>query len=118
MEETTTLNGTIGTSKPGNGATKAPRKQRYLSGLPSASSAKDMQQALYTVLVDRTPTEFVSLDNYEMFSMSDDGAFPMIKVSKSKATRLGDRKVFQTGGGRVFRVALQSHEIKTRDSVS
>jgi hypothetical protein len=53
-----------------------------------------------------------------MFSMSDDGAFPMIKVSKSKATRLGDRKVFQTGGGRVFRVALQSHEVKTRDSVS
>jgi hypothetical protein len=55
-------NGTIGASRSGNGATKAPRKQRYLSGLPSASSAKDMQQALYTVLVDRTPTEFVSLD--------------------------------------------------------
>jgi hypothetical protein len=115
MEETTTLNGTISTSKPGNSATKAPRKQRYLPGLPSASSAKDMQQALYTCLIDRTPTEFNSLDNYEMFSMSDDGSFPMIKVSKSKATRLGDRKVFQTGGGRVFRVALQSHEIKSKE---
>ncbi len=110
---TESTNGTSTRTRNGDSVTKAPRKQRYLPGLPSASSAKDMQSALYTVLIDKTPTEFASLDNYEMFSMSDDGSFPMIKVSKSKATRLGDRKVYQTGGGRVFRVTLQSHEIKS-----
>lgn len=98
-----------------NSVPKATRKQRYLPSLPSASSAKDMQQATYTVLVDKTPTEFASLDNYEVFSMSDDGSFPMIRVSRNKAARLGDRKVFQTGGGRVFRVTLQSHEIKNQN---
>ncbi len=103
-------NGVSTTSNP----IKATRKKRYLPSLPSASSAKDMQQVLYTVLVDRTPTEFASLDNYEIFSMSDDGSFPMIRISRIKAARLGDRKVFETGGGRVFRVTLQSHEIKSQ----
>jgi hypothetical protein len=109
-------NGTTTRTRNGESTSKAPRKQRYLPGLPSASSAKDMQQVVYTALVDRTPTEFASLDNHELFSMSDDGSFLMKKESKSKAIRLSDRKVFMTGGGRVYRVTFQSHEIKPTKS--
>lgn len=108
-------NGTKNGSSIISNPTKPTRKKRYLPSLPAASSAKDMQQVLYTVLVDRTPTEFASLDNYDIFSMSDDGSFPMIRISRIKAARLGDRKIFETGGGRVFRVTLQSHEIKNQN---
>ena len=100
--------------------TKAPRKQRYLPGLPSVSSVNDMTEATYKVMCDRTPTEFAALDNYEFFSMSPDAASLMMKVSRSKAIRVSDRKVFQTNGGRVYRASsinyvLPKAETRTAD---
>ncbi|NJR19981.1 MAG: hypothetical protein HC785_32885 [Calothrix sp. CSU_2_0] len=50
-----------------NTGTKKTRKQRYLPGLPIASSAKDSSKGLIDVLVSRTPTEFSALENYELF---------------------------------------------------
>ena len=86
-----------------------PRKTRYLPGLPSVSSTQDQQAITYSMTVDKTATEFNALDNYEIFAMTADGSYLMIKVSKSKAVRLNDRKTFMTNGGRVHRVTLQSH---------
>jgi hypothetical protein len=91
-----------------NHRVKAQKKQRFLQSLPTASAASEMGSTGYQALVDKTPVEFGALDNYEMFSMSPDGSFPMLRVSKSKAIRLADRKVFQTGGGRVYRISISN----------
>ncbi len=87
------------------------RKTRYLPGLPSVSSTQDQQAITYNMTVDKTATEFNALDNYEIFAMASDGSHLMVKVSKSKAVRLNDRKTFSTNGGRVYRVTLQSHHL-------
>ncbi|NJR19337.1 MAG: hypothetical protein HC785_29110 [Calothrix sp. CSU_2_0] len=92
-----------------NTGTKKPRKQRYLPGLPIASSAKDTNKGILDVLVNRSPVEFSALENYELFSTVDDGSDPMIKISVSKASRLSDAKPFITGGGRCYRVRLTNY---------
>lgn len=94
---------------------KRERARRYLPSLPSAASAADMNQVEYLGLADRTAVEWDSLKNYEMFSLSPDGSFPMMKASRSKAVRLADREVMMVGGGRCFRVSLSNHP-KTKTS--
>ncbi|MGI2909028.1 hypothetical protein [Tolypothrix sp. VBCCA 56010] len=60
----------------------------------------EMTAVIYNGLSDKTPVEWNFLKNYEVFSLSPDGSFPMIKVSRSKAVRLSDREVLMVGGGR------------------
>lgn len=114
MEQSTVLNGSTLATNNGTNATKKPKKQRYLPGLPIASSAKDTNKGTIDVLVSRTPSEFASLENYEIFSTVDDGSDPMIRISCSKAARLSDAKPFPTGGGRVYRVRLVNYQIQDK----
>ena len=88
---------------------KKDRVKRVLPTLPSAASVADMNQVDYSGLADRTAVAWDSLKNYEMFSLSADGSFPMMKVSRSKAVRLADRQVIMVGGGVCFRVSLSNH---------
>ena len=90
-------------------ATKKPKKQRFLPPLPNFNSASDMHSATYSALVDKTPCEFLSLENYAIFSMSADGSFPMMKINCAKAVKISDGKPYPTGGGRVYRVSLSAH---------
>jgi hypothetical protein len=104
-----TSNGTKTQANPGNKPTKDTKPRRHLPSLPSATSAAEMNSLAYTGLVDKTPIEWSFLKNYEMFSLSADGSFPMIKVSRSKASRLSDRSTMMVGGGRCYRVLLSNH---------
>jgi hypothetical protein len=118
MTETTTHTNGITPTNTKETKIKSPRKPRYLPGLPSVSNVNDMIEATYKVLCDKTPTEFSSLDNYEFFCMSPDAASLMVKVSRSKAIRISDRKIFQTNGGRVYRASsinyvLPKTEVRT-----
>lgn len=89
----------------GNTKPKTDKPKRHLPSLPSAMSASDMGTVNFTGLVDKTPVEWSSLENYEAFSLASDGSFPMLKVSRSKAVRLVDRKVLMVGSGRCFRIS-------------
>ncbi|MEH2467500.1 hypothetical protein [Nostoc sp.] len=116
----TTSNGNkaaVKTEEKAEDSPKRERARRYLPSLPSAASAADMNQVEYLGLADRTAVEWDSLKNYEIFSLSPDGSFPMMKVSRSKAVRLADREVMMVGGGRCFRVSLSNHP-KTKTSPS
>jgi hypothetical protein len=93
----------------GNKATKDTRQRRHLPSLPGATSATEMTAVTYNGLSDKTPVEWVSLKNYEIFSLSPDGSFPLMKVSRSKAVRLSDREVLMVGGGRCYRVSFSNH---------
>ena len=93
----------------GNKATKDTRQRRHLPSLPGATSATDMATVTYNGLSDKTPVEWSSLKNYEIFSLSADGSFPLMKVSRCKAVRLSDREVLMVGGGRCYRVSFSNH---------
>lgn len=106
----TAVNGSKTASNTDKKTTKDKDKpKRHLPALPSAVSAADMNNVEYSGLADRTAVEWSSLQNYEMFSLSPDGSFPMLKVSRSKAVRLADRQVMMVGSGRCFRVSLSNH---------
>lgn len=105
----TTSNGTQSHAMPGNKTTKDTKVRRHLPSLPSATSATEMTAVIYNGLSDKTPVEWSFLKNYEVFSLSPDGSFPMMKVSRSKAVRLSDREVLMVGGGRCYRVSLSNH---------
>jgi hypothetical protein len=108
------INGTKTTPNADKKTTKDKEKpKRHLPSLPSAVSAADMNNVEYSGLADRTAVEWTSLRNYEMFSLSPDGSFPMMKVSRSKAVRLADREVMMVGSGRCFRVSLSNHPKST-----
>ncbi|MEH2071623.1 MAG: hypothetical protein V7K47_26295 [Nostoc sp.] len=85
------------------------KTRRHLPSLPSAISAADMYSVEYSALADKTAVEWSSLANYELFSLSPDGSFPMMKVSRSKAVRIADKQVMMVGSGRCFRVSLSNH---------
>jgi hypothetical protein len=106
MDTSTTHNGTISPPSTDNKPGIKPKRQRYLPGLPSASTASEMNKAVYSVLIDRTPTEFVSLENGETFSTTPDGSAVFMKTSRSKANRITDGKSFPTGGARVYRASF------------
>lgn len=84
-------------------------KKKHLPSLPSATSAAEMTAVTFAGLVDKTPIEWVSLANYEVFSLSPDGSFPLLKANCSKAVRLSDRKVLPVGSGRCYRISLSNH---------
>ena len=104
-----TNNGTRTHSQPGNKATKDSKHRRHLPSLPGASSATDMATVTYNGLSDKTPVEWSQLKNYEIFSLSPDGSFPLMKVSRCKAVRLSDREVLMVGSGRCYRVLLSNN---------
>lgn len=101
-------NGTKSHSKQGDNTAKTPRKQRYLPSLPTASSADERSKVTYQALCDNVPVEWHQLKNNETFSLSSDGSFPLIKVTRNKAVRIADREVFMVGGGRCYRVAISN----------
>jgi hypothetical protein len=108
-----TSNGTKAQAQPGNKPTKNSKQRRDLPSLPSATSATEMNSVTYNGLADKTPVEWSFLKNYEIFSLSSDGSFPMMKVSCSKAVRLSNREVLMVGGGRCHRVSLSNHYTPT-----
>lgn len=116
MDTTTTLNGSKQDSNNGNKQGNKSKKQRYLPGLPIASSAKDTNKGILYVQVCKSPIEFSALENYELFSTVDDGSDPMIKISVSKAARLSDAKPFQTGGGRCYRVKFANYQTQSQQN--
>lgn len=99
-------NGSKATSNTTKKQTKDEKPKRYLPSLPTVSGASDMSSVSYSALADKTAVEWSALKNYEVFSLSADGSFPMMKVSRSKAVRIGDREVILVGGGRCYRVAV------------
>lgn len=109
-----TSNGTKAAPKTEDKPKRDRATRRPLPSLPSAASAADMNQVEYSALADRTAVEWDSLKNYEMFSLSPDGSFPMMKASRSKAVRLADREVMMVGGGRCFRVSLSNHPTQNK----
>ena len=110
METTdTSTNGTKTASKNEKGNTKEGKKRRHYGVLQPSSSSEDMAKASYSGLIDNTPTDWKSLKNYELFSLTPDGLFPWLKVSRSKAVRLFDGYVEMTDGGRCYKIMLSSH---------
>lgn len=105
----TSTNGTKSTSNKAKGDGKATKQTRYYPVLQAASSSEDMAKATYSGLVDKTPVEWKSMDNYSLFSLTPDGLFPMLKVSRNKAVRLFDRNVEMVSGGRCYKILLSSH---------
>lgn len=84
-----------------------PRKRRQrkaLPSLPSTTSASEMVDVEYSCKVDTTPITWESLPLYAMFSLSSDGSFPQIKVSKSRRFEIRTGNSHPCGSGRCYRV--------------
>ncbi|BAZ38670.1 hypothetical protein NIES4101_46100 [Calothrix sp. NIES-4101] len=109
MEQSTTINGSKATQNKEDKQGKQQKSRKYLPSLPTASAMDGMAIANYKGNVDKTPVEFASLNNYEIFSMSPDGSAPMMRITRSKAVRLFDCRVFPTSGGRVYRISQFIH---------
>ena len=102
-------NGTKATSNKGKSSTKDSKQRRSYGVLQPSSASEDMAKAEYSGLVDKTPTDWRSLENYALFSLTSDGLFPMLKVARNKAVRLFDRNVQMVEAGRCYRIMLSSH---------
>ncbi len=113
--ETTTNNGSTTASNTVNNKGKQAKRQRNLPPLTSFGSAADMRKVQYTALVSDVPIDFSNLKNNEVFSLNPDGSFPMLRVSRSKATSLHDGQGYPCGSGRCYRVSLSSHPTETKN---
>jgi hypothetical protein len=109
MTETTTYTNGTSTSNTAKDKGKQVKSKRNLPPLTTFGSAADMKKVQYTALVSDVPTDFSNLENNELFSLNQDGSFPMMRVSRSKATSLHDGKGYPCGSGRCYRISLSAH---------
>lgn len=97
------------TSNKASNSRKDVKQRRHYGVLQPVSASEDMTKATYSGLVDKTPREWRSMKNYEIFSLTPDGLFPWMKVSRNKAVRLFDGHVEMVSEGRCYRIMLNSH---------
>lgn len=102
MEQTQSANnGTWTEIKPGN---KTKRPKRIAPPLPSMAGASEMVDATYNCKVDNSPSSWESIPLWSAFSLSSDGSFPKVKVTKSKYSDLRTGKSEAAGSGRCYRI--------------
>lgn len=80
------------------------RQRKALPSLPSVASGTDMTDVEYRCKVDTTPITWEQLPLYSMFSLSPDGSFPQVKISKSRRFEIRTAKSHPCGSGRCYRV--------------
>lgn len=81
------------------------RKQRKaLPSLPSVAGATEMSDVTYSCKVDSTAISWEQLPLYALFSLSPDGSYPQVKISKSRRFEIRSGNSFPCGSGRCFRV--------------
>jgi hypothetical protein len=83
---------------------KTKRSKRQPPPLPSASGASDMSDTSYLCKVDSTATSWDALPLWAAFSLSADGSYPKIKVSKSQFCDPRTLQSTSAGSGRCYRV--------------
>jgi len=104
MEQVQTANnGTVPVFNAGKSASQS-RLRRNLPSLPSNPGASEMGDVSYSCKVDASPTGWDALPLYSPFSLSADGSYPMVKVTRSKACELRTGKSILVGSGRCYRV--------------
>lgn len=101
-EVQTVNNGTVPVFNAGKSASK--KLRRNLPSLPSNPGASEMSDVSYSCKVDASPTVWDALPLYSPFSLSADGSYPMVKVTRSKACELRTGKSILVGSGRCYRV--------------
>ena len=106
MAEATAENGKTTRQNNVQSEGKRPARVRSLPSLQSVTSISSMKAAAFIGKVDQNATEWQLLKNFTCFSTADDGSFPMVKVSKSKAVSLTDGKAYPVGSGRCYRIFL------------
>lgn len=80
------------------------RPKRIAPPLPSGPGAGGMTDVTYSCKVDSSATQWESVPLWSAFSLSSDGSYPQIKVSKSKFCDLRTGKSFPAGSGRCYRI--------------
>lgn len=83
---------------------KKKRARRQPPPLPSQAGASEMSVASYECKVETTPTNWDSLPIWSAFSLSSDGSYPQVKVSRRQYCDLRTGKSFEAGSGRCYRV--------------
>lgn len=100
-----TYAGTLPTSNGAKSAAKT-KPKRNLPSLPTAPGASQMGDVSYECKVDSSASNWESVPLYSLFSLSPDGSYPLIKVSRSKAADLRSGKSIAVGNGRCYRVLV------------
>ena len=109
MSEVSTANNGVAAALVSTSSSNKPKRERKLTSLRAGASAAEMADTSYHGKVDRAATDWSQLRNYEVFSLSPDGSFPMARISRSKAFYLATREVILVGSGSVYRVSLSNH---------
>jgi hypothetical protein len=87
------------------GKTPTPRRLRQnFPALPSSPGASEMGDVAFNCKVDSSPTNWESVPLYSAFSLSSDGSFPKVKVTRSKYCDLRSGNSQPAGSGRCYRV--------------
>lgn len=83
---------------------KKKRPKRQPPPLPAASGASDLADIVYNCKVDASAIAWESLPIWSVFSLSADGSYPLVKVSRSLYCDIRTGKSYSAGSGRCYKV--------------
>lgn len=101
METTQALNGTV---KAESKEPKQRRPRRQPPPLPTVAAGNEMTTTTYECKVDKTQVSWDALPLWTPFSLSADGSYPHVKVSKSQYCDLRTGRAYAVGSGRCYRI--------------
>lgn len=83
---------------------KQRRQRRQPPPLPSAAGASEMSNVTYQCKVDNAPISWDALPLWTPFSLSADGSYPHMKVSKRQYCDLRTGRAYSCGSGRCYKI--------------
>lgn len=83
---------------------KPKRARKQPPPLPSVASATEMGNVAYQCKVDSAPISWDALPLWTAFSLSGDGSYPHVKVSKRQYCDLRTGRAYPVGSGRCYKI--------------
>jgi hypothetical protein len=85
---------------------RTPRPKRILPSLQASARTSDLNDTTYICKVESSVTQWEQLPLYALFSLTADGSYPKIKVSRSKYCDIRSMASDWAGTGSCYRVIL------------
>lgn len=103
------LNNGISSEKPVH---SKPKRVRKTVGIPTVGALSTMTPAMYAGKIEKDPTPWERIENYDFYSPSADGSRLMMKVSRSKSLDVKTQRTLPTSFGQAYKIHLDASPSK------
>ena len=89
-----------------------PKRIRKTVGIPTVGALSTMTPAVYAGKIEKDPTPWERIENYDFYSPSADGSRLMMRISRSKSLDVKTQRTLPTSFGQAYKIHLDASPSK------